>query len=150
MLNVTLRPVPEGGVDTRALFALYESSLREHIDRTFGWDEAFQRDRFDKSYCDAEFSLIDSGLATVGYCVVKRETESLHLSLLLVQPEFQNRGIGRVVMQTLMSQAAEHNRPLTLSCFLRNEGAMRFYEQLGFSIVSRDEHFVTYRLPAFG
>jgi RimJ/RimL family protein N-acetyltransferase len=50
-------------------------------------------------------------------------------------------------MQLLMSRACESGRPLTLSCFLCNEGAMRFYQKLGFSVVAKDEHFVTYQSP---
>jgi ribosomal protein S18 acetylase RimI-like enzyme len=84
----------------------------------------------------------------VGYIALKNEIEEVHLSLLLLQPEYRSRGIGRRVMQTLLSRASESDRPLTHSCFLCNQGAMRFYQKLGFSVVTKDEHFVTYRSPA--
>ena len=83
------------------------------------------------------------------YVVLKDEVESIHLSLLLLQPEFRNQGIGERVMQTLMSRAAESSQPLTLSCFLGNQPAMTFYRKIGFCVVTKDEHFVTFRSPTF-
>ncbi len=145
---IRLRPMSEGVVDRQALFSLYKLSLHEHIVQTFGWDESFQQERFNTSYRDPEFISITFGSVTVGYVALKDEIEEVHLSLLLLQPDYRGRGIGRQVMQTLMARASESGRPLTLSCFLCNQGAMRFYQKLGFSIVSKDEHFVTYRLAA--
>jgi ribosomal protein S18 acetylase RimI-like enzyme len=146
---IRLRPMSEGVVDRQALFSLYKLSLHEHIDQTFGWDENFQQERFNTSYRDPDFISVTLGSATVGYVALKDEIEEVHLSLLLLQPGYRSRGIGRQVMQTLLSRASESDRPLTLSCFLCNQGAMRFYQNLGFCVVARDEHFVTYRSPAF-
>jgi len=160
MLNTTLRPgsddpstvrlipMSEGVVDRQAIFALYKLSLHEYIDQTFGWDENFQQERFNTSYHDPEFTSITLGSATVGYVALRNEVEAVHLSLLLLQPEFRNLGIGRRVVQTLMSRAAGSNLSLTLSCFLCNQGAMSFYQKLGFCVVTKDEHSVTYRSPA--
>ncbi|MEQ5839509.1 GNAT family N-acetyltransferase [Paraburkholderia acidicola] len=144
---VHLLPMSEGAIDRQALFALYKRSLHEYIDQTFGWDEDFQQDRFSNSYPDPEISLIVSGSTTVGYVALRNEPKSLHLSLLLLQPESRNRGIGRTVMQTLMSRAAAFSQPVTLSCFVRNRAAISFYQKLGFCVVTEDEHFVTYRSP---
>ncbi|MFM0598481.1 GNAT family N-acetyltransferase [Paraburkholderia dilworthii] len=147
---IGLRPMVEGVVDRRALFALYKVSLHEHIDQTFGWDENFQQDRFNQSYRDPEFIAVTLGSADVGYVALKDDVGEVHLSLLLLQPEYRSRGIGREVMRTLMSDASRSSRPLMLSCFLCNQGAMRFYEGLGFRAVETDEHFITYRFCAFG
>ena len=144
---IRLLPMSEGLVDRQALFALYKMSLHEHIDQTFGWDENFQQERFNMSYRDPDFISVTLGSVTAGYLAVKDEIEEVHLSLLLLQPEYRSRGIGRQVMQTLLSRASESGRPLTLSCFLCNQGAMRFYQDLGFCVATKDEHFVTYRSP---
>jgi diguanylate cyclase (GGDEF)-like protein len=144
---IRLRPMTEGVVDRQSLFALYKLSLHKHIDQTFGWDENFQQERFSSSYRDSEFISVIVGTEAVGYVALKEETDKVHLSLLLLQPGYRGQGIGREVMQLLMSRACESGRPLTLSCFLCNEGAMRFYQKLGFSVVAKDEHFVTYQSP---
>jgi ribosomal protein S18 acetylase RimI-like enzyme len=146
--SIHLSPAAEGVVDREAIFALYKLSLQEYVAQTFGWDENFQQRRFNATYRDPEFILIELGSAAVGYVSLKANLQEVHLSLLLLHPEYRNRGIGREVMQTLMSRASESGLPLTLSCFLCNKGAMRFYEKLGFRLVTKDEHFADYRFPA--
>jgi RimJ/RimL family protein N-acetyltransferase len=146
--QLKLTPMSEGTVDRLALFALYKLSLHEYIDQSFGWDDDFQQERFNTSYRDPEFTLITLGSVAAGYFALRNEGEAVHLSLMLMKPEFRNRGIGRKVMQTLMSRTAESNQPLTLSCFLGNQAAMSFYQKLGFRAVKKDEHFVTYQSPA--
>ncbi len=146
---VRLTPVGDSGVVNRQLiFALYKLSLYDYVVQTVGWDESFQRERFDVSYRDPDLSCVEVGPATVGYVALKTSVEEIHLSLLLLQPEYRNHGIGRKVMETLMSRAVQSNLPLTLSCFLCNQGAMRFYRALGFCLVRKDEHFADYRFPA--
>jgi ribosomal protein S18 acetylase RimI-like enzyme len=142
-----LTPVGDSGeVDRQSIFALYKLSLHGYVSQTFGWDESFQKERFDVSYPD--LISVDLESSTVGYVALRTSVEEIHLSLLILQPEYRNRGIGRKVMETLMARAVESNLPLTLSCFLCNEGAMRFYRELGFLLVRKDEHFADYRLPA--
>ncbi|CAG9226884.1 Ribosomal protein S18 acetylase RimI-like enzyme [Paraburkholderia tropica] len=145
-----LIPIAEGQTDRQALFALYQSSLHDYIDQTFGWDDAFQQARFNTSYRDADFEWIAQGKEIAGYLALSHEAQAVHVSLLIVKPEFRNRGIGRAVMRTIMSRASQSNRSITLSCFLCNHDAVRFYESLGFQIEAKDEHFVTYRFPADG
>ncbi|WP_321845552.1 GNAT family N-acetyltransferase [Paraburkholderia bannensis] len=145
---ITLSQIPNSAIDKHALFSLYELSLRQYIESTFGWDEDFQRERFNASYLDRDFISIYVGSLAVGYVSLKDEVEHVHLSLLLLQPEFRGRGIGQRVMHMLIARVSASGRPLTLSCFLCNQGAIRFYKKLGLSAVSEDEHFVNYRIPA--
>ncbi|WP_321877671.1 GNAT family N-acetyltransferase [Paraburkholderia bannensis] len=145
---ITLGQIPNSAIDKHALFSLYEQSLRQYVEPTFGWDENFQRERFNASYLDRDFISINVGSLAVGYVSLKDEVEHVHLSLLLLQPEYQGRGIGQRVMHMLTARVSASGRPLTLSCFLCNQGAIRFYKKLGLSAVSEDEHFVNYRISA--
>ncbi len=45
-------------------------------------------------------------------------------------------------MLHLHNQARESGRKITLSSFKKNEGAIRFYETLGYKIIGSDENFV--------
>ncbi|WP_052391852.1 GNAT family N-acetyltransferase [Paraburkholderia bannensis] len=117
---ITLSQIPNSAIDKHALFSLYELSLRQYIESTFGWDEDFQRERFNASYLD--FISINVGSLATGYLSLKDEAERVHLSLLLLQPEYRGRGIGQRVMHMLMARFSDSGRPLTLSCFLCNQG----------------------------
>lgn len=145
---ITLIQMPEGINARPELFVLYKLTLHDFIDPAFGWDEDFQRQRFMTSYAGKDCYAITVDEVDVGCIVLTYQTDDVHLSLLLVQPEHQRQGIGRQVMQTLMSLAADTGQVVTLSCLVGNHNAMEFYRTLGFEIVGREEHFVTMRYSA--
>lgn len=136
-------------MQTSDLFALYKLLLYKHIDEAFGWDEHFQKKRFVSSYRGQDFYSVALEGLDVGYAILKNQPEDIHLSLLLLRPAHQQRGIGQSVMKQLMTCAVAAGRCLTLSCFLSNQRAMEFYQKLGFSAVTTDEHFVKYQYPLF-
>ena len=145
---VRLSPLSDYPIDRSDLFALYKLSLFKFIDQTFGWVENFQQSRFDKSYPDEAFSVILLGAQAVGYVSQKSELDSLHLSLLLLQPAHRRRGVGRKVMQSITETASLTGKFVTLSCFLCNKPALTFYRKQGFVIVSTDECFATLQGPS--
>lgn len=66
----------------------------------------------------------------------------LHIDQIGVRPGFQRRGIGRQLMAQVMNAARKHNADfVTLNIFYFNDGAIRFYEKLGFAC-----HNMTMRL----
>lgn len=144
--HLELRPPGQSAVGGADMFALYEATLRGYIEHAFGWDEAMQRQRFAASYDPANIWLVETRGETAGYIALKTSPDGIHLSLLILKPRFQRQGIGRQVMAALTSMAGETGADITLSCFLRNTGAMAFYESLGFRAIAKDEHFATYRL----
>lgn len=145
--TIELMPIHPDDADRAELFALYRLSLREYIEQTFGWNEAFQRERFGRSYQEPDFRWIHVGKARAGYLALKAGEPAWHVSLLLLYPAYRRRGIGRAAMRILMARAAEAGRPLTLSCFRCNRPAMDFYRSLAFGVESEDEHFVVLRAP---
>lgn len=58
-----------------------------------------------------------------------------HISTIVVSPEAERHGIGRVLMSAAETWTRERGyRLLTLNVFERNEAARRLYEQCGFAI----------------
>jgi ribosomal protein S18 acetylase RimI-like enzyme len=143
--RVTLVPFEVGEADTLELFSQYEIALRDHIDLAFGWDDAFQRRRFADSYDSSDIVLIRVGAETAGFAVIKTLDDAIHLSLLILKPGYQRQGIGRVILTSLMSTAAQDGKSITLSCFLSNSDAIAFYESMKFKVASIEEHFINYR-----
>jgi ribosomal protein S18 acetylase RimI-like enzyme len=141
MSSITLLPFSEGIIDRSNLYALYCLLLREYIETVFGWNEEFQRQRFEREYPSHKTFLILHGAMIAGFVVLKCESEEIHLSLLLLHPEFQSFGIGTHVMELILAQAKSLDVPVTLSCFRKNDQAMKFYARLGFLITYEDAHF---------
>jgi ribosomal protein S18 acetylase RimI-like enzyme len=141
MSSITLLPFSEGFIDRSNLYALYCLLLREYIEPVFGWDEEFQRQRFEREYPSHKTFLVPCGMMIAGFVVLKCESEEIHLSLLLLRPEFQSLGIGARVMELVLAQAKFLSVPVTLSCFRENDQALKFYARHGFRITYEDAHF---------
>ncbi|MGE0493153.1 MAG: GNAT family N-acetyltransferase [Vulcanimicrobiota bacterium] len=58
-----------------------------------------------------------------------RESSTLYVYLLAVDPDFQGRGLGRVLLEQLQSQARAH---LFLTTTPDNPAALAFYQRVGF------------------
>lgn len=57
----------------------------------------------------------------------------LHIDQMGVRPVFQGRGVGRELMEQVISAAREHNAHyITLNVYRFNDQAIRFYEKFGF------------------
>lgn len=126
-------------------FQLYKETLYPHIDLVYGWDETHQRTRFERAYAACDVHLIRIRTDSAGYVATQVHEDTIHLSLLIVQPSYQRMGVGRAVVTELMATAECVRKEITLSCFGSNRAAMSLYELLGFQQASIDEHFVNYR-----
>ena len=140
-LSIVLTPASSSGVTQDTLFSLYCLVLREFIEPVYGWDQSFQRRRFDAEYPSESAEIVQAGSVVAGYVLVAERPESHHVALLLLRPEFQRLGIGREVMCKVLAHAKSCGKAVTLSCFKANIAALRFYQQLGFVVHEEEPHF---------
>jgi len=140
----------------------FEPTFAEHIDELVRMRMAAMRDslmsvgRFDpdraKERLVAGFSpeytrfIIHSGLR-VGFVAVKPEIDSLKLDHLYIEPEYQRRGIGSKVLQSIFKTADEMGMPVSVTA-LRGSDSNRFYEIHGFMYKDETEWDINYlRMP---
>jgi GNAT superfamily N-acetyltransferase len=55
-----------------------------------------------------------------------------------VVAEHQRRGVGKMIMDGLMSYIEENARPSSLVCLMANKGIAPFYEKYGFKAREAD------------
>ncbi len=123
-------------------YQLYRESLFELIDRVFGWNEAFQQQRFRSSYpIDSLRWVMDVNSKRIGLVSFLNKDQSMHLSLLLLYQAHRSLGLGSLVMKKLEGLAKASGHKITLSTFRENKGAFAFYQKLGYQIDKQDEHF---------
>lgn len=128
-------------VDKHYIWEAYVGSMKQHIEKMWGWDTAWQEDTFEKSLLEYEtFTLINTS-ERVGYIQVKYNPDNTFLSMLILNPHWQSKGIGPKVLDMLQSYYPE--KPLTLRCFQVNKSAFDFYKRSGFEVVSTDEYFIS-------
>jgi ribosomal protein S18 acetylase RimI-like enzyme len=141
-----LHLIPFKQADLVSAYDLYKKELHGVISSAFGWDEVFQKNRFTEKYHLEWFYWIEAENVIVGYVCFNHQDKDLHISLLIIDEQFQGKGIGKKAMIMLNSLAYEKNLKVTLSSFKSNQNAISFYQTLGFKIIRQDEHFFDFEL----
>ena len=129
-MRISRRPALDSERDSYRL--IHHAAYREAVERQFGpWDEEAQ-DRFWEAGWHVgthEALLCDGELA--GYCRVETREADVHVVELVVDPRFQNLGIGTSVLRDAQHAAGERGVPVVLGTFIENRAA-ELYERLGF------------------
>jgi ribosomal protein S18 acetylase RimI-like enzyme len=134
---------PEREDDQPFLFRLYETTRAEEMALT-GWDasrkEAFLRMQFGfqtthyrRYYGDAAFQIILLDGVPIGRLYVFYGTSEIRLMDVALLPEHRGAGIGGWILDTLLTQAAGSQTPVTLHVEKHNR-ALRLYQRLKFRV----------------
>ena len=142
-MEITLRPVKPSDHDFR--WRLHNAALRVYVEKTWGWDEEWQRSDFAGRFDAATGQIIVVDGVDAGFWwVVEHETEILLASIHLL-PEFQNHGIGTTLIRGLIDST---DKPVRLQV-LKVNPARILYQRLGFDVFDETEtHFKMIRMPA--
>lgn len=128
------------------VFALTKEGLYPFVDKVFGWDDEFQRQRMRDDYKPEWFYWVYDSGSKVGYVCFKPYEQSLHLHLIVLAERFIGNGLGKKVMEAVHKIAEKESRDVTLSCFKCNKRAVNLYNSLNYE-VTEEEHFFLFRKP---
>jgi ribosomal protein S18 acetylase RimI-like enzyme len=145
-VDLDLRPASER--DREFLYALHCSTMRDVIEQTWGWDDAWQRADFEKRFEQFAVSVIEAGSRPVGGLWLEERPDSLYIHDLAVTPSRQGRGIGTAVIGLVIEQGAHLSLPIALSVVPANPRARGLYERLGFRVTSVEPPFIRMRHDA--
>src|SRR5262245_60746974 len=145
-MRIDLRPgAPE---DREYLWRLHCKTMREYVDKTWGWNEAWQRRRFDETFDALPLLLIEKEGEPIGYIFVQRPGHEIFLAAIEIAPEQQNQGIASQLIKELLDESDQSNLPVKLSV-LKVNPARRLYERLGFRCAGETPtHYLMRRDPA--
>ena len=138
--EVRLRPVE--AADGEFLLGVYAASRADEL-ALVPWDEegkrAFVRSQFEaqgaqyrERFPDAEYDIILYRGQPAGRLWIGRAPEQIRLLDIAILPEFQNRGIGAALLNSLVAESERSGLPLRHMVFKLNTAALRFYERFGF------------------
>ena len=139
-MEYRLRPASEP--DKGFLFHLHVQTMHAHIDRTWGWDEAWQRNDFEQRFDRCAVSVIEVAGESIGALWLEARPEGTYITDLQVLPAWQRRGIGSAVLRQVMTDASQRELNVELAVLTTNTGARRLYERLGFRESGHVEPFV--------
>lgn len=123
------------------------SAMRESLTRIGRFDPDRARERFASGFNPEYTRFINFGGVRVGFVVVKPEPDRLKLDHLYIEPEYQGRGIGGKVLETIFSIADQQGLPISVTA-LRDSDSNSFYQNHGFKLKDETEWDINYiRLP---
>lgn len=140
---LALRPVAPG--DEEFLYGLYLSTRERELSQVewaegqkeqfARWQFELQRREYDARFPDAEYDVILVDGRAAGRIWVGTDGTQIRLLDIALLPEFQNRGVGTLLLRRLVESARRAGLPLRHMVFVLNDEAHRFYERLGFAVI---------------
>jgi ribosomal protein S18 acetylase RimI-like enzyme len=115
--------------------------MRGMIEQTWGWDESWQQEDFDRRFREYTVSIIEKDGRAAGALLLESKPDSIYIHDVQVLPEHQGLGVGSAVVQWVIAQAASLGVGVTLSVLEVNPRARQLYERLGFQVMAFDAPF---------
>ena len=104
-----------------------------------GWDEVRHLRHFAQCWEGGHIYILELQDERVGMLQVFENDDAVEISEIQIQPSHQGKGIGAQLLRDTIAQAHVRRKRVLLSTGLRNLGAVRLYERLGFRHVCRSE-----------
>ena len=123
--------------DAQFVYAIHCASMRDVISATWGWNEEWQVADFASRFDARRTSFIVTQGQRVGALELEDRGSELFVRNLGILPAWQNRGLGSAVMRRVLSRATRRGVHVSLQVLELNTAARRFYERLGFILVSK-------------
>ena len=120
--------------DADFLYALHVATMKEYVDRTWGWDDGFQEAIFRKNHNPAEMQIITGNGQDIGMISVEERGKEFFLRTIAIHPTYQRQGLGTSIIQQIIADAARQMKSTSLRV-LKVNPAKRLYERLGFRII---------------
>lgn len=141
--SVSLRPVTAD--DKEFLVSVYAGTRAKELAQVqweegqkeafIRWQFEMQQKEYETRFPDARYDVILVDGIPAGRIWVGIDDKQIRLLDIAVMDQFQNRGVGTILLRRLMDEAARVNKPLRHMVFVLNDNAHRFYERLGFRVI---------------
>jgi ribosomal protein S18 acetylase RimI-like enzyme len=134
MHYITIRPAAQTDFDF--LFSLVRITMKNYAAAAAGWDELAEKATFTRyfDFSVYQISVIVLDSIDIGYLKIDRTEGDIFLANMHVHPDYQNRGIGSGIIESLLAEAEEQGVAVSLKVLKVNRAARRLYEKFGFRI----------------
>ncbi|HEY9735320.1 MAG TPA: GNAT family N-acetyltransferase, partial [Trichocoleus sp.] len=120
------------------LYGLHCATMRDYIEATWGWDEAWQQNHFKQHFQPEANQIILLNGHKIGRVEMDCNEDRDHIGNIQILPAHQNNRVGSRVILNIIRQAQLKERPVTLQV-LKVNPARQLYERLGFVVEGEDE-----------
>ena len=145
--NTLLGYRPATPNDMDFLYALHVATMKEYVDKTWGWEDAFQGSIFQKNYVPAKTKVITLDGQDIGMLSVEEREADIFVSTIKIHPDFQGKGIGTGIIRNIIAEGIQKGKRVRLRV-LKVNPAKRLYDRLGFSVVEETTtHYIMLTSP---
>lgn len=120
-----------------SIFGLYCLVMKPYVEKIWGWEQQWQKNDFTAHFEPENITVVSVAGKLVGYAHVERRCDKLFLRMLLLVPEYQSKGIGTHLLESVVESASRQALKVELQVFRVNEAAKKFYDHHGFQVVSK-------------
>ncbi|WP_281559981.1 N-acetyltransferase [Thalassomonas sp. RHCl1] len=117
----------------------YITAMQPHIEKIWGWDLSWQQNDFDNRWSSCVNHLLVLDDTVVGYIQSQDLPDNQYIMMLIIVPEYRNKGIGQEVLSALRSDCRKPY--IRLRVFESNTQALKFYCAHGYELVEREASF---------
>ncbi|MDQ0956214.1 ribosomal protein S18 acetylase RimI-like enzyme [Streptomyces sp. B4I13] len=119
-----------------------------YIKAIWGWDEQIQRGFHARAFTADRWQIITTDGTDAGMLHIEHRLTDVYLARIEIHPDHQGRGIGSQLIRSLLHQARQQGRDLTLDVLVVNQRAQALYRRLGLHQVTRHgENNIKIRMP---
>ncbi|MNR98182.1 Acetyltransferase (GNAT) family protein [compost metagenome] len=123
--------------DIEYLLWLRKQTMTEHfLNSGIEVNDEYHLKRIEYHFEDAKIILLNEN--PIGLLKVNENKSGFEIIQIQIDPEFQGKGIGKKMIQSIIDKASSLNLPVELSV-LKNNKAKQLYISLGFKIINENE-----------
>jgi len=119
--------------DIDFLYALHVATMKDYVDKTWGWEDAFQESVFRKNYVPGKIQVLTFDGVDMGMLIIEERPDDIFLRAIEVHPAYQGKGIATQIINQIIADGIQKRKPVRLQV-LKVNPAKRLYERLGFSV----------------
>lgn len=129
---------PATAADFDYLWALHSESLRESIDRVYGWEDEWQANYFQERFDPPTRQIILYDQKPAGALGLEWQEKALYIAYIAISQDYRGQGLGSTIIKAIIRRGSEAGLPVTLNV-LRGNPAKKLYERLGFEVIAEEE-----------
>jgi ribosomal protein S18 acetylase RimI-like enzyme len=115
--------------DLAILNNIYTENMRDYVEQNYPWD----CDLFKSKFVADDYTVILQQREIIGFFKTVPEDSCLYLGEIQIKRDYQNKGIGTKVLQSIIQQAKVKYQRIWLRV-LKGNPAIKLYQRLNFEV----------------